>query len=256
MALNAFASPQKVDPTHVCGVTVSHGSLPAKVYLKRPNAHLQQRHQDLVIRYNALVQAAARKERQLPPPGLAPPGPRISPDDRKARKASASKRSNSCSSCDSSTKASTRSRSHSVSAISSDNDGQDESTSITLRNIPTAFTRAILVQLLDKHGLKGEYNMVYLPMDRFRKKAKGFAFVKFETHEGARRCMSIFEGFQDWGSSSTKVCAVEWGEQQGDLQSQVLAYGNGVILRADVPEEFKPALFRSGVQVSYSASLF
>merc|ERR1711985_197851 len=91
--------------------------------------------------------------------------------------------------------------------------------------------------------------------DRFRKKAKGFAFVNFEKSEGARRCMSIFEGFQNWGTSSKKVCTVEWGERQGDLQSQVLAYGNGVILRDDVPEEFKPALFRRGVHVEYSASL-
>jgi hypothetical protein len=96
--------------------------------------------------------------------------------------------------------------------------------------------------------------MVYLPMDRFRKKARGFAFVNFENHEGAKRCMSVFEGFQNWGTLSTKVCAVEWGSQQGDLQSQLLAYGNGAILRTDVPDEFKPALFRDGAQVSYSAS--
>jgi hypothetical protein len=93
-------------------------------------------------------------------------------------------------------------------------------------------------------------------MDRFRRKAKGFAFVNFENHAGAKRCMSLFEGFQNWGSLSKKVCTVEWGERQGDLQSQVLAHGNGAILRTDVPEEFKPALFSNGVKVSYSASLF
>lgn len=125
-----------------------------------------------------------------------------------------------------------------------------------MRNIPTAFTRSTLVQLLDKHGLEGEYNMVYLPMDRFRKKSKGFAFVNFENRAGAKRCMSLFEGFQNWGSLSKKVCTVEWGERQGDLQSQVLTYGNGAILRDDVPEEFKPALFRRGVQVPYSECSF
>jgi RNA recognition motif-containing protein len=113
-----------------------------------------------------------------------------------------------------------------------------------------------MIELLDKFGFKGEYNMVYLPMDRFRKKAKGFAFVNFEYNEGAKRCMSVFEGFQNWGTQSRKVCTVEWGERQGSLHSQVLAYGNGAILRADMSQEFKPALFHHGVQVSYSASLF
>jgi hypothetical protein len=246
-----FAIPQKVNPECACGGSISYDFSPAKVHLERPNAHLEQRYQDLVFQYSALLQAA--KERRLPlPPGLAPPGLHHIFDDLKI---SFRKRSNSVSSCDSSTKASTRERSSSVCTFT-DDECQDRCVSIALRNIPTAFTRAMLVHLLDKHGLKGEYNMVYLPMDRFRKKARGFAFVNFENHEGAKRCMSIFKGFQNWGTASTKVCAVEWGAQQGDLQSQLLAYGNGAILRTDVPEEFKPALFRGGVQVSYSASLF
>jgi hypothetical protein len=240
-----------VEAQCVSGVAVAYGLTPARVHLERANTYLEQRYHDLVIQYNALL---ASKQRQLPPPpGLAPPGMPISLDDMKV---SSRKRSNSLSSGDSSTKASTRERSLSVCTIPSDDECQDESTSITLRNIPTAFTRSTMVQLLDKHGFKGEYNMVYLPMDRFRKKAKGFAFVNFENHAGARRCMSVFEGFQDWGSLSKKVCTVEWGERQGNLQSQVLAYGNGAIMRADVCEEFKPALFRNGVQVTYSASLF
>lgn len=250
MALPLLSMPQKVEVT-MQGTAVALGAGPAKVYLERPNTYLEQRYQDLVVQYNALLES---KQRNLPPPpGLAPPGLPVTLDDVKV---SARKRSNSLSSCDSSTKASTRERSHSVVTIPSDDESPSESTSITLRNIPTAFTRSTMVNLLDRHGFKGEYNMVYLPMDRFRKKAKGFAFVNFENHEGAKRCMSMFEGFQNWGSLSKKVCTVEWGERQGSLQSQVLAYGNGAILRTDVCEEFKPALFRNGVQVPYSANLF
>jgi hypothetical protein len=187
-----------------------------------------------------------------PPPGLAPPGVHLSPGPEDL-KAFSRKRSDSLSSCDDSTTASGRERSNSVSTLS---DEEDQGTSVSLRNIPTAFSRTTLVQLLDSHGFQGEYNMVYVPMDRFRKKARGFAFVRFESHEGAKRCMSVFEGFRNWGTSSTKICAVEWGVQQGDLQAQVLAYGNGAILRTDLAEEFKPALFCGGVQVPYSASFF
>lgn len=229
-------------------------SNPAKVVLERPNAHLEQKYHDLVVQHNALLRAALSEQRQLPPPpGLAPPGVHVGLDD--VKKAASRRRSPSVSSTDSSTKASTRERSCSVCSLT-DDEGREQCTSVTLRNIPTAFTRSSLVQLLDKHGLNGEYNMVYLPMDRFRKKARGFAFVNFVTHGAAKRCMSLFEGFQNWGTLSTKVCTAEWGERQGDLQSQVLAYGNGAILRSDVPEEFKPALFRGGVQVTYSSDLF
>jgi len=242
--------PQKVEPTYVRGSLSPFGVSPVKVFLERPNAHLEQRYQDLVIQHQTLLQAALTKEHIAPPPGLSPPGVH-----HEAAVVLNKKRSNSVSSCGSSTMASTRSRSCSVCSLS-DDEGKDQNTSLTLRNIPTAFTRKSLVQLLDKHGLQGEYNMIYLPMDRFRKKARGFAFVNFERHGGAQRCMSIFEGFQNWGTLSTKVCTVEWGERKGDLQSQVLAYGNGAILRTDVPEEFKPALFRGGLQVPYSAGFF
>ena len=71
--------------------------------------------------------------------------------------------------------------------------------------------------------------MVYLPMDRFRKKARGFGFVNFVSCEAASRCMSVFEGFRNWGTTSTKVCTVEWGVQQGDLHSQVLLFSSKII---------------------------
>jgi hypothetical protein len=253
MSLVQLGSPIKVEPQYVCGSSIVCGFLPAKVCLDRPNAHLERRYQDLVIQQNALLQAAMSKEQQLLAyRGLAPPGLDVGVD---AMKVCSRARSNSRSSCDSSTKASTRERSHSVCTLS-DGDERCESLSIALRNIPTAFNRATLIELLDTHGLNSQYNMVYLPMDRFRKKARGFAFVHFESHEGAKRCKSIFDGFQNWGTPSTKVCAVEWGQQQGDLQSQVLAYGNGAIFRTDVLDEFKPALFCKGVQVPYSAYSF
>jgi len=250
MSLIRSMVPAKVNPQYIGGDSIVYGVFPVKVVLERPNAHLEKQYQDLVIQHNALLQAA----HQLPSTAGfgAPPGLLVDPNEVRA---CSRKRADSVSSCDVSTKASTRERSPSACSFSDDDENNDNM-SITLRNIPTAFTRAALVELLDKHGLNGEYNMVCLPIDRFRKKARGFAFVNFESHEGAKRCMSIFQGFQKWGTPSAKVCAVEWSQKKGDLQSKVLAYGSGAILRSDVPEEFKPALFRKGVQVPYSADLF
>jgi hypothetical protein len=254
MSLIQFAAPVKVDPQYICGGSIVYGFHPAKVLLERPNAHLEKHYQDLVTQHNALLQATLCKGHTLPTStGRAPPGLEVGPHEIRA--CCSRKRSDSLSSCGASTKASTRERSHSVCSFS-DDDERSESSSIILRNIPTAFTRAALVELLDKHGLKGEYNMVCLPIDRFRKKARGFAFVNFESHEGAKRCMSTFQGFQKWGTPSAKVCTVEWSKKKGDLQSKVLAYGSGAIVRSDVPDEFKPALFRGGVQVPYSADMF
>jgi len=114
---------------------------------------------------------------------------------------------------------------------------------VTLRNIPTAYTRVALVKLLDSHGFFGEYTMVYMPIDRRRKKARGFAFVYFETNKSAARCVQCFEGFKDWGTHSVKVCATEWCKTQGQFHEL-----EGLMLRS-IPDDDKPAMYRKGVRV-------
>lgn len=131
-----------------------------------------------------------------------------------------------------------------------------ERTSVTFRNLPTCFTGDALARLLDEHGFAGEYGMIYVPMDRRHGKSRGFGFVNFDAASAALQCKEYFEGFSSWDARSTKVCRMEWSECQGDAHHQVLAYGNGAILREDLPENCKPALFRNGVRVAYCPELF
>jgi hypothetical protein len=99
----------------------------------------------------------------------------------------------------------------------SDVDSVDDAkpTCVTLRHLPTAYTKDRLDELLKKHGFCDTYDSLHVPMDGFRKKSKSFAFVKFKSHAVAMRCMTHFQGFADWGVGSQKVCAVEWSAKQG-----------------------------------------
>jgi hypothetical protein len=98
----------------------------------------------------------------------------------------------------------------------SDTDSVDDAKPIcvTLRHLPTAYTKDRLDTLLKEQGFRDTYLSLHVPMDGFRQKCKGFAFVKFKSHVAAMRCMAHFQGFAAWGSGSQKVCAVEWSAKQ------------------------------------------
>ncbi|CAE7618384.1 ML1 [Symbiodinium sp. CCMP2592] len=78
-------------------------------------------------------------------------------------------------------------------------------TTIMMRNIPSEFSGYMLLQLLNKHGFKGSYDLVYLPMDYHNKVGFGYAFINFVDATQAERFRYAFEGFHDWGVVSEKV---------------------------------------------------
>ena len=100
-----------------------------------------------------------------------------------------------------------------------------QETSITIRNVPTAVTRSSLVQLLNTLGFGADYNKVYLPIDRFRHRSKGFTVANFEKKQGA---------FQELQGLIKKQGAF----QQDAVQEQMSALGNGSLHRSDLADEF------------------
>lgn len=88
--------------------------------------------------------------------------------------------------------------------------------------------------------------MVHVPMDHVRRKARGFAFVNFETHKAAAHCMVRFQGFHEWGVPSHKVCKTEWSDRQGGLAEQLLLARSAK--RTDVSGFGEPAIFHRGVR--------
>merc|ERR1712048_733509 len=81
----------------------------------------------------------------------------------------------------------------------------------------------------------------------------GYAFVNLITHEDASRVRHHFEGFKTWAVESHKVCEVAWGEPLQGLAAHVNRFRNSPVMHGDVPDECKPVVFESGVQLPFPA---
>merc|ERR1719158_2348863 len=120
-----------------------------------------------------------------------------------------------------------------------------------LRNIPNDYTRAMLLELLDTRGLATKYDFVYLPVDFNRMASLGYAFVNFSSHEDADFARVCLQGFNQWAVQSQKVCEVCWGEPLQGLAAHIERYRSSPVMHHTVPEHFKPAIFRDGVQMAF-----
>jgi len=124
-------------------------------------------------------------------------------------------------------------------------------TTVMMRNLPNDLSGHMLLDLLNEHGFRGLYNLVYLPMDYHRKAGFGYAFIDLVSHEAAERFREHFEGFCDWGMVSHKVCTVSWSDALQGKQAHIDRYRNSPVMHAVVPAGFKPMLFENGVHVPF-----
>jgi len=126
-------------------------------------------------------------------------------------------------------------------------------TSVMARNIPTGYTRDMLLQLLDAQGFNAQYNLVYLPIDFSTKTGFGYAFVNFVDTLAAERFMAEFQGFSDWVVPSAKVCDVSWSSAHQGLEAHVERYRNSPMMHPSMPDELKPVMFVDGKRVPFPA---
>lgn len=129
----------------------------------------------------------------------------------------------------------------------------DASTTVIMRNIPNRHTRSMLVDLLDRNGFRAKYDLVYLPMDFSTNVAFGYAFVNFTDSFAAAQFMAHFQGFNQWGCNSEKVCSVAWSKEQGGLEMLIRRYRNCSVMHESVPDSGKPALYSAGKRVPFPA---
>merc|ERR1719401_2927136 len=67
-------------------------------------------------------------------------------------------------------------------------DSEEQSrTAMMMRNIPSEYTRAYLIELLDREGFNGLYRLVYMPINMDTEMNHGYAFVCFSTGENAEK---------------------------------------------------------------------
>lgn len=125
-------------------------------------------------------------------------------------------------------------------------------TTVMLRNMPNNYTRALLVELLDREGFACQYDFVYLPIDFESRACKGYAFINLRDSTTALRFFRVFTGFSKWTTPSRKVSGVSWSGTQG-LQTYIACYRNSSIMSASTPDEYKPAIFDNGVRVPFPA---
>jgi len=129
--------------------------------------------------------------------------------------------------------------------------GEDEMTSLILRNIPNSYTRPLLLELLNSHGFDGLYNFVYLPMDFNTGVGLGYAFVNFVDHASAQSFFEKLRGFRNWPTFSGKVLEVDWSAGHQGLSSHIERYRNSPVMHESVADEFRPMLFKDGTRKAF-----
>lgn len=126
-------------------------------------------------------------------------------------------------------------------------------TTLIVRKIPKSYTRDQLLALMDEQGFFAAYDLVYLPIDFATRTGLGYAFVNFTTEENASRFINHFHGFSDWSTPSKKSCEVSLSNELQGLEAHIDRYRSSPVMHESVPDEFKPAIFTSGVRSEFPA---
>jgi hypothetical protein len=131
----------------------------------------------------------------------------------------------------------------------------DGFTTVIVKKMPKAFTREMLMSLLDTHGFKGKYDFLYVPVEFERKVSTGCAFINFIDNDSAELFKQRFHGFRKWGvqCGHKKQAEITWSETCQGREAHIERYRNSSVMHESVPDQFKPVLFVNGVRVTFPA---
>jgi hypothetical protein len=127
----------------------------------------------------------------------------------------------------------------------------ESNTTVMIRNLPTDYTREMLLELLDSEGFAGNYDFVYLPIDFNSQGGLGYAFVNLICPVEAQRFWQQFDGFSRWALPSDKVCSLNWSSPHQGLAPHIERYRNSPVMHQDVPDNFKPMIFVDGMRIQF-----
>jgi hypothetical protein len=130
----------------------------------------------------------------------------------------------------------------------------DESlTTVIVKKMPKAFTRDMLVSLLEKHGFSRSFDFVYVPVEFDKGVSTGCAFINFVDSASAESFKQRFHGFRKWGvqCGHTKKAEITWSQSCQGRDAHIERYRNSSVMHESVPDHFKPALFVDGARVAF-----
>jgi hypothetical protein len=124
-------------------------------------------------------------------------------------------------------------------------------TSLMMRNIPTEYTRANFLELIDRQGFEGLYDFVYVPFKFKTELNQGYAFINLTTAENAESFRAHFAGFTAWGMPSHMVCETIWSDTLQGIDAHVGRYRDSPIMHESVEDRFRPLLFKDGQRIPF-----
>jgi len=123
----------------------------------------------------------------------------------------------------------------------------EQVTTVMLRNIPSKYSRDMLLADLDARGFWGSYDFFYLPIDFQTKYSVGYAFLNFVSEAELERFKQAYTGLK-LSEDSGKVCEISPAKVQGKAKN-VEQYRNSPVMGME--ESYHPVIFQAGVRVPF-----
>jgi RNA recognition motif-containing protein len=121
--------------------------------------------------------------------------------------------------------------------------GEDQRTSLMVRNIPNKYTQQMLLSEFEENGLgPGVIDFFYLPIDFKNRCNRGYAFVNFVNYADILTFHRQYFG-KHWRTfNSDKICDITYARIQGKA-AMLKRFENSALMEKD--EEYKPLVFVS-----------
>jgi hypothetical protein len=126
-------------------------------------------------------------------------------------------------------------------------------TTLVFRNVPKLYDRGMLAELFDSKGYAGAYDLIYFPIDFKKRRGLGYVIVNFASHDQALRAVDTFSGFSDWKGDYIKACEVGFSDSKQGLEANVEYLRNREMMHPEVPDMYKPVLYKNGERVAFPA---
>jgi len=120
-------------------------------------------------------------------------------------------------------------------------------TTVMLRNIPSKYSRDMLLADLDQRGFRGAYDFFYLPIDFQTRYSVGYAFLNFISEAELERFKNAYAGLK-LSDDSNKVCEICPAKVQGKAKN-VEQYRNSPVMGMEEP--YHPVIYENGVRMVF-----